>query len=1263
MNKTVRRAASAFLLLTLATAVFAQRSHPRLIADKADIKRAQQWIKEHDWYRGIMEAHKSDVDRFIQKRPIFVSPIKQVYEYKMYSCPNHDVELLYEEFRPFEHRCRKDTTEVFSGGKYDMAWAGWYNRLLASRLVWMGILYNVYDDERYASAGKEILMQFADLYLKYPTTNTILGPAHVFFGTLSESFWGTDMAYGYDLLFHYKGFSENERAKLKNDFFYPLAKITQQFPESASNRQLWYNNVSAAVGFLYDDQELIDFALKGKYGFYWQLGSATPESGFWAEWSGYHFVALRGMIHLAEMARHNGVDLYNLEIAGRTMKKMFDVPFDLILPNYEFPRSKDSGGGNILEYATYYEVGYAVYKDPKYLALLNLTNVVRGKQVVGETSALGEADAPVTMFNIAAELPKYSMDIIPEGSVNLEGNGFSVLRNGSGKDRRYLYLDYGIMGGEHGHPDRMQIGYYAQGRNWLLDPLNESYFNPNLQLWFRQSIAHNTPVIDQTTQTWTNGYGIFFGALPGFQVSSGASTTAYPGAKITRTLLQVGDYFLDLVDFASPDRRTIDLPLQSFGALLLNGLTLKPEPRDLFGHEPGIAGYDQLKEIRSGLTETGWSGVFTEGNQHFMVKAIGENDTRVFQAIAPRIGGFYKQMVTDPKPMPIVISRRVTDSTRFAHLMHAYDREPAVLEYSRRSQNTYVIQRVDGMDVIFVDIPRSEYWVMRKEGTALKAFSGFGIQEVRDGSRVVVSSDVPLAELECRWSGQTLSLRTPEQYNRIRIYAPGIVTLEVNGASTPVQREGEYAILQRTGKVALELVAPTDSTLFVGRSNTLTARVWNSTPNALEGNVSVSLSPDWKERVNSQLTWWGGVVNLLPLNKGTIRRTTFPARYRTDADWIEGRTSETQRVPIGRAAVFTINLEIPNDAPPVSYRVTIRFGSVQIQKTLRVTQPVTGEVMLANGRQGQLDVTLTNHTSEKLTVTARLELDKSWKAITKTRSDVTLQPLETRKVGFPVQLAGYNADNQYYPARLTMESGRYRLGFERDLYAGIAHFAATPPSLDGSWRGWNKEDPITIDKPTQAHKLLLGNQPWQGLSDLSAKIYAMYDDEYLYVGADVRDQTVITIWEYPRMSYAWDTDCMEVVIDTRTTADQGTDPPTPGLFRHLSMPEYRKTELPQELWRGHGAGGPTLPKPLLVQNAETYFQKTERGYTIICRYPLSSLNKLKPQPGMKIGFDVAINENDGSTYRKNVYLWAGFTSNQTWWDLGSMGALIFGPRK
>ena len=104
------------------------------------------------------------------------------------------------------------------------------------------------------------------------------------------------------------------------------------------------------------------------------------------------------------------------------------------------------------------------------------------------------------------------------------------------------------------------MGYFALGRSWIVDPLNEQYFNPNLQLWYRQSIAHNTVVLDQTTQTWTNGYYRFFGALPALQVASGASTTEYPGARLTRTLLQVGDYFVDLCDVQAREARLIDWP-------------------------------------------------------------------------------------------------------------------------------------------------------------------------------------------------------------------------------------------------------------------------------------------------------------------------------------------------------------------------------------------------------------------------------------------------------------------------------------------------------------------------------------------------------------------------------------------------------------------------------------------------------------------------------------------------------------------------------
>lgn len=1248
---------------SLVAPLTAQRSHPRLMADAAEIDTARQWIKRYSWYRNLFDQHKAVIDRFLQRRPIFVSPVKQIYQYKMYTCPSHDVELLYEEFQPHEHRCPKDTMEIYSGGKYDAAWAGWYNRLLAGHLVWTGLLYQAYGEEKYAEAGREILMQFADVYLKYPTTNTILGPAHVFFGTLSESFWGVDMAYGYDLLYNYRGFTKEDHATLKEKLFYPLAKITQLFPESASNRQLWYNNVSAAVGFLYDDQELIDFALKGKYGFYWQLRSALPESGFWAEWSGYHFVALRGMIHLAEMARHNGMDFYHMEIAGRSMKKMFDVPFDLILPNYEFPRLKDSGGGNILEYSTYYEVGYAVYRDPKYLALLNLTNVTRGKQVVGETSAIGEADQPITLFQITPELPALTADIYPLHSSNLEGNGFAALRNGSGNDRRYLYLDYGIMGGEHGHPDRLQIGYYANGRNWIVDPLNESYFNPNLQLWFRQTIAHPTVVVNQTSQTWTNGYGIFFSALPGLQVASGATETAYPGAKLTRTLLQIGDYFIDLFDVAAPEKRILDWPLHSFGSLQLTGLDLKPEPNDLFGHRPGIPGYDQLTQIRSARTDGSWSGVFTDHHQHLLVRAIGDKGTQVFQSISPHIGGFYKQMVKDPQPMSTVFTRRVADTTRFAHLIHAYASQPSVLDFRRGSDpRSFSVRRETGTDLLFADIERSMYFVLRQEGGEPKLLAGFNIKEIDHSQRLLFSSEFPLSQVECEWKGERLVVHLPSEYSRIKIWAPHVRSVEINGVHFSPQREGEYILLQGKAAPAIEYVAPHDTTLYLGKKNRLSVRVWNPTKAPIEDSVRIELSNDWKERMESQLEWWGGIVNLKATNKCPIEQKLYPTEYREDGNWISGKQSASRRIALGRSETFMFDIDVPFDAAPVTLPVIMRFGDQGIRKSISVSPPITATIVFPNGQKEVVWVELQNKTPESQSVSLEIQPDPAWKVLASRQQSVKLGPHQSKRITFPLRLTGYSAESQRFPFRCDIVSGSFRTLIVRDLYVGTSHYARKAPSLDGSWNGWNMSRPVTIDRENQIGRLLFGNQPWRGVKDLSARIYSMYDEKYLYIGAEVKDDSVVIDWNFPIMSYPWDTDCIEVVLDTRMTSEQGHDPPTPGLFRHLSMAQNRTTDFGPSMWQGGGAGGPLLPKPNLVPGAETYFSKTFDGYTMICRYPLSSVGSIIAKPGYKIGFDLAINDNDGTTYRKNQHIWAGFSQNQSWWDMGTIGALIFGPR-
>jgi hypothetical protein len=123
-----------------------ERSHPRLLTDSSGIDSAKAWVARYPWYRAIVEEHRAEIDRFIDHGPVYVSPLKQTYVFQMYTCPKHGVELIYDEFSPFRHRCPVDTNEVYSGGKYDMAWAGWYNRLLGtdpdSGMGWKGYFFS-----------------------------------------------------------------------------------------------------------------------------------------------------------------------------------------------------------------------------------------------------------------------------------------------------------------------------------------------------------------------------------------------------------------------------------------------------------------------------------------------------------------------------------------------------------------------------------------------------------------------------------------------------------------------------------------------------------------------------------------------------------------------------------------------------------------------------------------------------------------------------------------------------------------------------------------------------------------------------------------------------------------------------------------------------------------------------------------------------------------------------------------------------------------
>ena len=68
----------------------------------------------------------------------------------------------------------------------------------------------------------------------------------------------------------------------------------------------------------------------------------------------------------------------------------------------------------------------------------------------------------------------------------------------------------------------------------------------------------------------------------------------------------------------------------------------------------------------------------------------------------------------------------------------------------------------------------------------------------------------------------------------------------------------------------------------------------------------------------------------------------------------------------------------------------------------------------------------------------------------------------------------------------------------------IAHHAVDGITIDGILNEWNLSDPINITEEVQ---VIRDVQAWGGPEDLSCTVYVMWDEENLYLGVDVKEDT------------------------------------------------------------------------------------------------------------------------------------------------------------
>jgi hypothetical protein len=176
-------------------------------------------------------------------------------------------------------------------------------------------------------------------------------------------------------------------------------------------------------------------------------------------------------------------------------------------------------------------------------------------------------------------------------------SGFAVLR--SPTDHTVM-MKFGPHGGGHGHYDKLGLISYGLGGILGTDPGTQSYAAPTHNTWDKQTVAHNTVVVDERTQ------GEATGALHWFQTGDGLTAVradagpAYRSARLGRTLLVTGDYLLDLFDVASLDGapHKFDWVYHNPGRVEMD---LATAPYTGF---PSAAGYQHLTANRAASAES-----------------------------------------------------------------------------------------------------------------------------------------------------------------------------------------------------------------------------------------------------------------------------------------------------------------------------------------------------------------------------------------------------------------------------------------------------------------------------------------------------------------------------------------------------------------------------------------------------------------------------------------------------------------------------------
>lgn len=414
---------------------------------------------------------------------------------------------------------------------------------VAGRLFSVGVAYTLSGEKRFAEWTRDGLLAYADLYPKLPLTN---GRCKVFRDeSLYEAMWVVQIAQAYDLVADSGVFTPEQARRVENDLLraalvcfrvddFQNDPRIKDLHYRCYNFQAWHLSAIGLIGLAIRDPASVDYAINSPYGFRHLVAHDIRDDGlFWERSVGYHKFVLDALLPLAEAMAHCGVDLYGMTVpndrtptddahyvtdttdAPKSLRLMFEAPLYLAFPDLSYPALGDSDRGPLK--GTWQElVGFARYHDVRLAGLLE-RDAPRATAPAETAPRRSRADWQWLVYDLP-EASAAGSPVLPlhDGSFANSGeyrngcslfpaSGLAVLRQAGAdftnhRESTAVSFSYGPHGGGHGHPDKMNIVVYAQGRQWIPDFGSMPYETHWKAEWTAQTVSHNTVVVDGTSQ-------------------------------------------------------------------------------------------------------------------------------------------------------------------------------------------------------------------------------------------------------------------------------------------------------------------------------------------------------------------------------------------------------------------------------------------------------------------------------------------------------------------------------------------------------------------------------------------------------------------------------------------------------------------------------------------------------------------------------------------------------------------------------------------